>query len=104
MKTYPNPRLTAVSSILAAAIPRLEQGWVKGIQRDRDIETGHTSFCAMGAIASVSRDFDCERRAVKAVEGVSDARFSGLITWNDEPERRKRDVIAAFKRALKHNS
>lgn len=96
-KVY-NPRLTAVKSILTAALDRIEMGWVKHTSRRTDPKTGSISYCASGAIQSVSRSTDYGYRATKALAKAR--RVENVMLWNDRPRTTKSDVVAAFKKAI----
>lgn len=91
-------RYMSVASILAAAIPLIQQGWTQGTAKETD-NNGKTSYCAAGAIEQVSRNMNVATRAQTAVENTLGV--YGLVSWNDTDGRRKRDVVNAFKRTIK---
>ena len=94
-----NPRLRSVRLILSAAVERIANGWTRNTHR-RDIN-GVPHFCAVGAIRSVSRDHDAEYRARTALTktiGCGDI----LVYWNDDEKQTKRNVIKAFRKAIKN--
>lgn len=98
-----NYRLTAVKSILQAAVNRLETvGWCKGRTISRDVtKAGHPviAYCAFGAINSVARSNDYALRAVLTLEQTN--RLDSIVSYNDRKSTRKRDVVAKFKKTLK---
>ena len=58
------------------------------------------SFCTIGALLCVSGSDDFGDAAIEAVKKAID-KFS-LADWNDAPERKKSQVLAALKRAEKY--
>lgn len=91
-------RYTSVVSILTAAIPLIEKGWTKGAMKETN-DNGQVSYCALGALQQVSRSKEAAHRVQMLVEDTINE--FDLTDWNDDINRRKRDVVSAFKRTIK---
>ena len=99
----------SVVEYLKSVRANVEQGWTQGAY-DTECD-GTTCYCTVGAfyegpyqpklqveamkvLASVIRPVRDVMETTGLVEGA-------LIQWNDAPHRRKKDVLAAFDRAIR---
>lgn len=115
MTDYP----TDPADILEAAAELLEtHGWSKGAyarNKDGDDEDDDAqnaaSYCAAGAIRRVSGcyDFSRARRRMPVLSNATEIEgmlakqvgFGNLPAWNDQPERKRHEVIDLMKHTAK---
>ena len=90
--------MTPTAKVLTRALARLmKYGWIKHASGNTK-----TGFCSLGAIHAgrpMPSVFVDAREALRAVPPT--LLSVSLSSWNDAPERRKRQVIARFKQAIK---
>lgn len=95
----------------------IKTGWTQG--RYVSNEKKETCYCAMGAISKVSNDGETIDRlsrwltgsskslnvyATNKVDGGEMSAEDAVITWNDAPNRTKRQVLSAFTSAINRAS
>lgn len=116
MSVHPDPlQFTETQSqltrdLIAARALLRKKGWTQGAFA-RDVRGYQcatyrpeaATFCAVGAIRSVSADYSF--RASRAVDVLCKVIAEGgyltsLAIWNDEPSRKKEDVLALFDKAI----
>ena len=101
---------------LRLARERIADGWCRG--RARKIIRGKPHYCIFGAIArdyGFYRRFDiyyvitdtiqrrlCDAIGLKCAPGNDVA--AAIAAWNDDPKRTKRQVLAAFDRAINEST
>jgi hypothetical protein len=91
---------TQVRNVLKRALAKIEKGWTKGTyQASRKVD-GKTiqTYCAVGAIQASTKNYDLMSEAEELVGSVI---HKDVIGFNDAPTTRKRDVVSAFKQAIK---
>lgn len=82
---------------LKSARTKIENGWTKGSFSVRI--KGKTHYCVVGAVNSSTRSVAIQKRAKLELEETLSPVLA-LIFWNDDPRRRKRDVLRAFNRTI----
>jgi hypothetical protein len=90
----------------AKALIERRGGWTKGVERERvDRDDGSTFIrvCSVGAIRATSAPVEAYQLLAAAI-GNPVAKcvmpFGIISHWNDNPKRRKRQVLAAFDKAI----
>jgi hypothetical protein len=109
----PNPD---VKKVLKKALALIRKGWTKGaLCRDKDkvavkyhvgLREKGCKFCSLGAIdagAELVKLTDYSAAIFEAKQKLREALpvRTGIIAWNDSPDRRKPEVVAAFQAAIK---
>lgn len=83
------------AEMLKRARDKLLRGWT---QRRMWTGAGETrAYCAVGAIYASTRDHNLmasARHRLSRLAGVE------IMSWNDQPERKQREVIGLFERAI----
>lgn len=101
MKKKRNPNKD-VLTVLRRALGKIERGWTKGSFVEFEAH-GQRSYCAIGAIdASTRSEVTRDAAEVALTRSVFSSTAGNVIVWNDHHARRKRDVVNAFKKAIKH--
>jgi hypothetical protein len=101
--------VTAVRDVLRDAAELLRtKGWTQNTSARNDagravsaLDAGAVCFCAMGALSRVAAE-GCDDKTKDAAIGALRLAIGidcGIASWNDAPERRAEDVVAAFERA-----
>lgn len=97
--------------VLKAAREKINQGWVKGIARRKCGET--MCYCATGAVAAVGPGNNepleilgsvirpVQKRLAELFPWQTKSPIVHIQDWNDAEHRRKKDVLAAFDRAIR---
>jgi hypothetical protein len=106
-------RKVTAREVLMDARGRIQQGWCQGADaRDADgrrvapWSPDARSWSVLGALVASEGDLDVRAHATgaelgRAVSVLAEAvGSSSLQAWNDEPERTRDEVVAAFDRAL----
>lgn len=71
-------------------------GWLRGRLGDKQ-----SGFCAWGALRESCNDYDCVRLYdARALFAKVTKPENGIGEWNDKKSRTKRQVLAAFDRAI----
>ena len=94
------------SESLAQALSKIEsKGWCQGHyaedERGSDTDPGSdkaVKFCSLGAVLSLS-PYHTSMIAIRYYLELATER-SSIASWNDEPERTKEEVVAAYKKAI----
>lgn len=96
-----------ITNLLKRALKKVERGWTQGpfaVDREgRSVSVKSPAacrWCLDGALmAAAGGEGDNYQKARDfIIKAINDDRW---ISWNEEPGRTKRQVIAAFKRAIK---
>lgn len=85
------------------AIDYIKKGWIQEAEAKTKngvlchaISPLAVKWCAIGAItAAYSNPIDRQRAIDRLVYII----HRGIVTWNDDPKRTKKQVLAAFKKA-----
>lgn len=90
-------------TILKGALAKIKRGWCQG----RTYKPGRNpEYCVFGAIYSCSHTglsggYDLAADAAERTFYEANKINISIALWNDNPYRKKSDVVAAFKKAIK---
>lgn len=93
---------------LIAARALIKQGWCKG-RYSKTTAAGQTQYCVLGALHAATGNLDRLYKPTPArvrtainwlVDHLGKQPGVGIDDWNDEPRRKKAEVLAAFDRAI----
>lgn len=109
LKRGPGRPISTARGLLRRALAMLQSGWTKGTWTTIGVRPGRPCYCADGALLIAAgsnprdvgpvRDHQLYFAAVEAMKEATGA--DSIITWNDKPERTKREVVDAFKAAIR---
>lgn len=82
-----------------------EVGWCQGISRIHNLEGKVTGYCMVGALSEVCKTRQLLKHSafdyLGAVLKSNDKNeINKIVNYNDSPNRRKRDVLKKFDKAL----
>jgi len=72
------------------------RGWTK-----HDFRNSKGEYCALGALRYPQAEISKWAKQTLERELSGSGYRNGIISWNDSTNRRKRDVVAMFKRVIK---
>lgn len=85
-------------ALLEKAIVKIEAGWTRGKMTRR--EGGKVRYCLVGALTAVA-PFETRRRLERLIQQTLDITSDKhIVAWNDEPRRKKSEVLALMREAL----
>ncbi len=119
--TKTQTKKVTVKDVLIKARSLLRQGWTQGASR-RDGKTGewididakssgHCQYCATGAISRAMHvlnvkelyilDNDLYSNCINKIKKIVQKNdFNGVVSFNDDEDTEKKDVIAVFDKAI----
>lgn len=99
-----NTKIKTGTDVLRAAKQLLiDVGWVKNQSYKTDGHGKKTAYCASGAVGFTggSNDFKARLRAHARLNKVAGKKFHfSIVSLNDHPHTSKKQVLAAFDRAI----
>lgn len=94
---------TAKEVLVAARWLLVNHGWQQGSMHSQN--NGKHFFCSVGAIMNVEADKDllikAKRLLSENLPKSSMATDSGIVIWNDQISRTKKQVLALFDKTIK---